>query len=228
MKIQLKTSHILLYSCCLWQILLSHNANGQNYTTRTQRTPYKTAVFETVRAYQHLGYSSHCCARQIILIRPQYCAVCKTDPLPTYPSHILVCLFAEIQFWGLIPTQISQFCLQPHFKFYGAASNFEVLSFLVLTNHKTMPVCLFRLLRLHLLIFDGRCSQGIHQHTVENARKHARSETRITVMTTFSYFFITMLLWLLLLLSHVCIIVCCLHSCLSPQCLFSWSMVNLQ
>jgi len=160
-----------------------HNANGQIYTTRTQRTtPYKTAVFGTVRAYQHLPYSSHCCVRQIILIHPHYCAVCKTDPLPTYPSQMLVCLFAEIRFWGPILTQISQFCLQPHFKFfffvlancvssqcpwqYGAASNFEVLSFFILTNHKTMPVCLFGLLRLHLLIFDGTRSQGIHQHTV--------------------------------------------------------------
>jgi hypothetical protein len=75
MKIQLKKDQpyspvFLLYSG------ISQLLTVKFIQPKTQRTtPYQTAVFGTVRASQHLTYTSHCCGRPVILIHPILCSV---------------------------------------------------------------------------------------------------------------------------------------------------------
>jgi hypothetical protein len=159
----------------------SHNCDSQIYTTKN--TEHNTTPNCGVGNCNSLSTS----AIHFSLLwldnyfdTPQYCAVCKTDPLSTYPSHMLVCLSAETQFWpwyspryhpNFVSNHIPKFlvlakCVSSQCPEQGgAASHFKVLSFLVLTNQKTMPVSLFGVLCLHLLIFSGTRSQGTLQRT---------------------------------------------------------------
>ena len=98
----------------------AHNTNSRIYATKN--TARKTipncgvwnckSLSTSAKHFSLLWQANH-------FDTPPYHTACKTEPLSAYPSHMLVCLSAEIRFWAWYSPRYHLNFVSNHIKIFG-------------------------------------------------------------------------------------------------------------
>jgi hypothetical protein len=199
-------------------------------------------VFETVRAYQHLSYSSHCSARPIILIHPSTVQCAKLTLFPLTPPTCRYAYQQKLDFGPdthpdiipiLSPTSFQNIWVWPNahqVSVLGRMVQQVILKCFPFWFGLTTKLCWFACLVCCVYICFYILGHGARGHgsTLRKMYINTRSQKQALLLCQpLIYLLITLLLWLLFY-CHMTVLMCAAYTPVCSHSVFSWNMVNLQ